>query len=137
MNPFLKKCPVCSTDLTVTRLHCPACDTTIEGVFNAGENPLAALSPEQVQFVLTFVRCEGRFNRMEQEMRLSYPTLRSRLNDIIRTLGYEPDREEAPVVRLTAEDRRRILEELDQGTINWEEAQRRLKGLREEAEAGS
>src|SRR5512140_1921669 len=112
MNPLLTKCPVCGGDLMVTRLHCPACETTIEGEFDPGAVggrlqeafspeqlqpllPFSRLSAEQLQFVLTFVRCEGRFNRMEDEMGLSYPTLRNRLNDIIRAMGYEPSREEA------------------------------------------
>ncbi len=132
MNQILSKCPVCRSDLMVTRLYCMQCNTTIEGTFHAQANPFAQLSPEQVQFVLTFVRCEGRFNRMEEELNLSYPTLRNRLYEIIRALGFEPGKEEAPV-RLSAEDRMRILDELSQGIISSEEAQRRLLGKKEEA----
>ena len=80
-----------------------------------------------MQFLLTFVRCEGRLNRMEDEMNLSYPTLRSRLNEIVRALGYEPGKDEGPI-QLSPEDRREILELLDQGTISWEEAQAKLRG---------
>ena len=47
-----------------------------------------------MQFLLTFVRCEGKLNRMEEEMKLSYPTLRNRLNEIVRALGYEPGKED-------------------------------------------
>jgi hypothetical protein len=66
---------------------------------------------------------------MEDEMKLSYPTLRSRLNEIVRALGYEPGKEESPV-QLSAEERRAILEDLDNGTITWDEAQARLRGER-------
>ncbi len=134
MNPILSKCPVCGAELNVTRLHCHACDTTIEGMFSPMSGPFAQLTPEQVQFILTFVRCEGRFNRMEDELNLSYPTIRNRLYEIIRALGYEPGREEAPV-RLSAEDRRRILEDLDQGRITWAEAQRQLRGNKKDEPA--
>ncbi len=89
MYQILTKCPVCGGETEVTRIYCPNCDTTVEGHFHATANPFAALTPEQVQFILTFVRCEGRFNRMEEEMKLSYPTLRNRLYEIIRALGYE------------------------------------------------
>ena len=41
------------------------------------------LSPEQLAFAETFIRCEGKLNRMETEMGLSYPTLRARLNELI------------------------------------------------------
>ena len=126
MNKTLNKCPVCGADLVVTRLYCTNCNTTIEGHFVAEHTPFGKLTPEQMDFVLTFVKCEGRLNRMEEEMKLSYPTLRSRLTEIVRALGYEPGREE-PVV-LSAEDRRQILEDLDQGVITWEVAQARLRG---------
>jgi hypothetical protein len=69
---------------------------------------------------------------MEEELGLSYPTLRNRFNEILRSLGFEPGREEAPV-RLTAEDRMRILDELAEGLITSEEAQQRILGKKEEA----
>lgn len=132
MNQILTKCPVCGSDTEVTRIYCPHCDTTIEGHFHATANPFAGLSPEQAQFVLTFVRCEGRFNRMEEELKLSYPTLRNRLYEIIRALGFEPGKEEIPV-RLTAEERLSVLDELAQGVITAAEAQSRLRGKRDAA----
>ncbi len=166
MNPILTKCPVCGGDLVVTRLHCPACETTLEGAFDPGMSggrlqeafspeqlkpllPFSNLSAEQLQFVLTFVRCEGRFNRMEEEMGLSYPTLRNRLNEIIRAMGYEPAREEAAAASAAAasaaarmdnggarpgatqpgtEERQAILDLLSRGEIDLEEAKRRLRG---------
>lgn len=130
MNPLLSKCPVCGAELSVTRLHCMSCDTTIEGVFNTASGPFGQLTPEQLQFVLTFVRCEGRFNRMEDELKLSYPTIRNRLYDVIRALGYEPGKEE-PIpgpVKLSGDERRRILEDLDQGRISADQARRMLTG---------
>lgn len=127
MNKILTKCPVCGADLAVTKLYCVNCNTSIEGHFLPEHNPFAHLSPEQMQFLLTFIRCEGKLNRMEEEMKLSYPTLRNRLVEIVRALGYEPGKEDFPPV-LSAEDRRRILEDLDEGKINWEEAQSRLRG---------
>jgi len=127
INKPINKCPVCDEDLVVTRYYCVNCDTTIEGHFSAEHTPFGHLSPEQMQFLLTFVRCEGKLNRMEDEMKLSYPTLRGRLNEIVRALGYEPGKEEPPAA-LTPEERRSILEELDQGAITWEEAQARLRG---------
>ena len=87
-----------------------------------------------MQFILTFIRCEGRFNRMEEELNLSYPTLRNRMNDILRTMGYEPGRDEGqqgPTLPSPAE-RKKILDDLDKGVINLQEARRRLKGVREE-----
>jgi hypothetical protein len=128
MNPLLSKCPVCGSQLAITRLHCNHCDTMIEGHFDSVSGPFTQLTPEQLQFVLTFVRCEGRFNRMEDEIKLSYPTIRNRLYEIIRALGYEPGKEDVPV-KLSLEERRRILDDLDQGKISPEQAKRLLQGL--------
>jgi hypothetical protein len=124
MNNALTRCPVCQNELTITRLHCDACDTTLEGRFVGG--PFAHLTPEQLDFVLTFIRCEGKLTRMETEIGLSYPTIRNRLQDIIRALGYEPGKEESPEV---SEDRRRqVLEDLDAGRLSADAAMRILRG---------
>jgi hypothetical protein len=116
-------CPVCGAELNVTRLHCRTCDTTIEGRFAGG--PFGGLSADQLAFVETFVRCEGKFTRMEGELGLSYPTLRSRLHDIIRAMGYEPGGEEpAPSDEL----RKAVLKDLEEGKLSAEEAIARMKG---------
>lgn len=124
MNILPTKCPLCGGDLTVTSIHCRDCDTTLEGRFEAG--PFSQLSRDQLEFVLTFVRCEGKINRMEDEIGLSYPTIRNRLHEIIRALGYEPGAGELPL-GLTELERQRILNDLDKGLISAEEAMQLLK----------
>lgn len=124
MKTALSKCPVCEGELAVTRLHCDTCDTAIEGRFANGA--FAGLTPEQQDFIETFVRVEGKMNRMTDEMGLSYPTLRNRLHEIIRALGYEPGKDEP--VDIPDEKRRTVLEQLDSGNISAEEAMRLLHG---------
>ena len=124
MNNALTRCPVCQNELTITRLRCEACDTSLDGRFSGG--PFAHLTHEQMDFILIFIRCEGKLNRVEVEMGLSYPTLRNRLQEIIRALGYEPGKDETPDV---SEDRRRqVLEDLDNGKLNADAAMRILRG---------
>lgn len=124
MNNALTRCPVCQNELTITRLHCDACDTTLEGRFVGG--PFAHLTAEQFDFVLTFIRCEGKLSRMEDEVGLSYPTLRLRLHEVIRALGYEPGKESAP--EISEDRRRRVLEDLDAGRLSADAAMRILRG---------
>ena len=124
MKPSLNKCPVCGDDLSVSRYHCDTCDTTIEGRFENSAFP--GLTAEQIDFVKTFVRCEGKLNRMESELGLSYPTIRNRLQDVIRAMGYEPGREEPPEVN--EEKRRAVLEDLNLGKISADDAMRKLRG---------
>jgi len=67
-------------------------------------------------------------------MGLSYPTLRNRLYEVIRALGFEPGKEEERI--LTAEDRKRILDDLEKGRINTIQAQQLLQGLELEFKKG-
>ncbi|MEI2420030.1 DUF2089 family protein, partial [Arthrospira platensis SPKY2] len=93
MNLLPTSCPICgNNELTITGFFCRECDTRVEGRFLIN-SPFAQLDPEQLAFVETFVRCEGKLNRMEAELNLSYPTIRSRLHEIIRAMGYEPGKE--------------------------------------------
>jgi len=123
MNALPTKCPLCGGEVTVTRIYCRECDTTIEGRFGGG--PFSQLKPDQLAFVETFVRCEGRINRMEDELGLSYPTIRNRLHEVIRALGYEPGGDE--VQDAMEEKRQRVLDDLDQGLISAEEAMKLLQ----------
>jgi hypothetical protein len=127
MRPAPTRCPICDSELEVVRLHCPSCDTSIEGHFASGH--FANLTPEQMEFIFTFVRCEGKINRMEQEIGLSYPTIRNRLHEVIRALGYEPGKDEP--VEITQEMRNKILEDLRAGKIDANEATRLLRGEEE------
>lgn len=123
MYPVVGQCPICQDDLIVTRLHCRNCDTTLEGHFELGR--LYQLTPEQLSFVETFISCEGKITRVEQELGISYPTVRSRLHDVIRALGYEVGEEEPPV---DDTKRRAVLDELAQGGISPEQAIELLRG---------
>jgi hypothetical protein len=124
MKPSLNKCPVCGDNLLVARYHCNTCDTVIEGRFENSAFP--GLTAEQIEFVKTFVRCEGKINRMEGELNLSYPTIRNRLHDTIRAMGFEPGKDES--LDVSEEKRHSVLEDLDAGKISAEDAMRMLRG---------
>ncbi len=124
MRPAPTICPICQSELEVARLHCPSCDTSIEGHFAMGQ--FSNLTPDQLDFVFTFVRCEGKINRMEQELSLSYPTIRNRLHEVIRALGYEPGKDESP--EINAEIRSSAIADLEAGKITADQAMRILRG---------
>ena len=112
----LAKCPICSEQLKVVRLECDSCGTRMEGSFSLGR--FHALSPDQIEFLETFIRARGNFKDIERELGISYPTVRSRLDAMIRALGFpsqaEPDRE--------SERRKEILRELAEGRIAADDA---------------
>jgi hypothetical protein len=115
-NPVVAKCPICSEQLKVVRLECDSCGTRMEGSFSLGR--FHALSPDQIEFLETFIRARGNFKDIERELGISYPTVRSRLDAMIRALGFpsqaEPDRE--------SERRKEILRELAEGRIAADDA---------------
>lgn len=122
MYAVLGKCPVCGEDMNVTRLHCRSCDSTLDGHFNLGR--FYHLSPEQLQFAETFIRCQGKLNRVQAEVGLSYPTVRSRLHEVILALGYEVGEDTV----LSPEQRKTILDDLAAGKIGSDEAVGLLQG---------
>src|SRR5438067_750044 len=94
-NPVVARCPICSEQLRVVRLECESCGTRLEGSFSLGR--FHALAPEQLEFLEVFIRARGSFKDVERELGISYPTVRARLDAVIRALGFpsqaEPDRE--------------------------------------------
>jgi len=119
--PVIGHCPVCDERLEVTRLHCRHCDTSVEGHFSLGY--LYELTQEQLKFAEIFIRCEGKINRVGEELGVSYPTVRNRLNDLIRAMGYEVEEPSG----LSTGERREVLEQLSQGEITSSQALKMLK----------
>lgn len=128
MYPMPGNCPVCGDTLNVIKLHCSNCDTTLEGHFTLGR--LSRLSAEQIHFVETFLRSEGTLKRVEKELGISYPTVRARLEEVIRTMGFEVvgDYVEPQSSSLSEIERGRILDQLSRGEITSDEALIMLRG---------
>jgi len=124
MYALPSQCPICGGEVVVTQISCRDCDTTIDGRFSS--RTFSQLTPEQMDFVETFVRLEGKITHMEKELGFSYPTIRKLLHDVIRALGYEPGGEEE-ISELSEEERQSILENLESGKINYEDAMKQLK----------
>ncbi|MBI5563349.1 MAG: DUF2089 domain-containing protein [Chloroflexi bacterium] len=121
MNLLPANCPICHSQLEITRAYCRACDTALDGHFQPGA--FSQLSPDHIAFMITFVRNEGKINRVGEELNLSYPTIRSRLHDLIRARGYDIGEEEEVV---PDDERRTVLDSLSKGKLSPEEALKRL-----------
>jgi hypothetical protein len=127
MPDVLGRCPFCGDELHVARLQCSSCQTAIEGRFTLGR--FQRLSPEQVAFLEEFIKNRGIIRNVEADLGLSYPTVRNRLDEVIRALGFEVPSEPEPP-RDTGEDadrRREVLERLKRGEVTAEQAIKLLK----------
>ncbi len=126
--PLPTQCPICSGELEITRARCMNCETTLDGHFTQGR--FANLNPQQWHFIETFIRCKGKIKDVEVALDISYPTVVTRLNEVVRSLGFESGDEPSEARRGAAtEDRRRkILERLERNEIGPKEAVRLLEG---------
>jgi hypothetical protein len=139
-HDVISTCPVCSGELAVTRLHCRSCGTTLEGDFSVGR--FGRLSREQVVILESFLRARGNLKDMERELGLSYPTVRSRLEALVRALGFGP-RSDADTTEVESEPatdpaaakatRQQLLERLARHEISAEEAADGIRALGRDA----
>lgn len=140
VHDVIATCPVCSGELTITRLHCRSCGTALEGEFGVGR--FGRLDREQMRILESFLRSRGNLKEMERELGISYPTVRGRVDSLVRALGLADGDEasDAAEVEFEAEDaavaaedvgarRREILERLARQEIGAEEAAEALRGL--------
>jgi hypothetical protein len=77
-------CPSCGGNLAVRRLYCEKCETEVEGLYSLPA--LAGLSPDDQEFILEFIKASGSLKDMAGFLGVSYPTVRNRLDEIIRKL---------------------------------------------------
>jgi len=118
----ISTCPVCSSELAVTRLQCRGCGTAIEGDFSVGR--FGRLSREQLALLESFLRARGNLKELERELKVSYPTVRARVDALVRSLGLS-DGSDAPLDdgrEDTVALRRDVLERLARHEITADEA---------------
>jgi len=138
-HDVISTCPVCSGELAVTRLHCRSCGTTLEGEFSVGR--FGRLTKEQLALLESFLRSRGNLRDMERELGISYPTVRSRVEALVRALGFGPrDGDEsgadeassttpAAEAAASAASRQEILERLARHEIGAEDAATAIRAI--------
>ena len=134
----ISTCPVCEGELTISRLQCRSCGTALEGEFGVGR--FGRLSKEQLALLESFLRSRGNLKEMERELGISYPTVRGRIEALLRALGLADGDEPAveapveadapnPVNDDDAGERRDILDRLARREISAEDAAAALRAL--------
>jgi hypothetical protein len=134
VHDVIATCPVCAGELTITRLHCRTCGTALEGEFGVGR--FGRLDREQMSLLESFLRSRGNLKEMERELGISYPTVRGRVDALVRALGLgdstealPEDVDTEPSHDATVADRRDILERLARKEITADEAASQLRAI--------
>lgn len=138
-HDVISTCPVCEHELAVTRLHCSECGTTLEGTFSVGR--FGRLHRDQLALLESFLRSRGNLREMERELGLSYPTIRGRVDALVKALGLggpiedqeasEPEFPESSGTDETSAGahRRAVLERLARREISADEAAAALRAI--------
>jgi len=122
IHPALSNCPVCNHTLTIKKLHCNNCHTTIENDFALSK--FSMLSGDELAFIETFLISRGNIKEVEKELGISYPTVRGKLNTIIAHLGHDTSKQEHTT------DEGSIISMLEKGDMTADEAVKQLKSKR-------
>lgn len=129
------KCPACSSQLEITELQCPACGTSVRGSYPLDR--FAALTPEDEELLLAFLIARGSLKEVQERLDLSYPTVRSRLDRLVVSLGLaeepkpdepdlrEPERKESKVDVLD------LLDKLEAGDVTVDTIIESVRGERD------
>jgi hypothetical protein len=118
--PSPSQCPVCGHGLHITALECSHCKTRIEGEFVP--HSLAELDENQGKFVISFLQCRGNIREMEKVLGVSYPTVRGRLEEIIRVLDPTDSGQSYDKATGDISQRQKTLQALARGEIDLEAA---------------
>jgi hypothetical protein len=116
-NKILTECPVCSGQMLISELACEQCGARVVSRFESCS--VCRLPQDMYQFLMTFIRTRGSIKEMEKELGVSYPTVRGRMDELQRLLGFTPGG--------STQSAKDVLDMLERGEINTEEAEAMLK----------
>lgn len=117
---LISDCPVCGDKLKAVKLACSTCGTNIESEFSFSK--FEQLTPGQLNFAEIFIKCRGSIKEAEKELGISYPTVKAKLNDVVKALGYQITDEPEPNKEANS-----IIDSIEKGDLTPEEAIRKLK----------
>jgi len=116
-------CPVCGGEYEITKLNCSKCKSELGGKFSGCE--FCSLSDEDTHFILTFLKCRGNIKDVEKELKISYPTVRGKLDGVLKRLGLVGGISEEEIKK----ERAQIFDKLNNGEISADQAAEMLKNL--------
>jgi hypothetical protein len=83
-RPIGSDCPYCSSPMTVTQMSCQHCRTAIQADFPMSR--IGRMPVEHQRFIEMFLLSGGNLKEIAEQVGVSYPTIRSRLDKVIEAL---------------------------------------------------
>jgi len=116
MKVKLFNCPSCEEKMVISELRCPKCDLRLKKDFESCD--FCQLPEEDHEFLLVFLRTQGRITEMEKLLGVSYPTIKSKIDSLLSNLKLSP---------IGTSEEPEPLEALARGKISVDEAVAILK----------
>ena len=85
MSKLINNCPACHRDLEIAVLRCPECGLELRNRFELSAFDL--LDGQKMDFLMAFLKNRGNLKNVQNELQISYPTAKKRLDDLLSTLG--------------------------------------------------
>ncbi len=114
----LDKCPSRGGVLAITEYTCQNCRTKITGTFSQDE--LLSLPYEPLDFLKVFKKNGGNLSELQKELNISYPTARSKLEELVPSLWFEPANRQI-------QEASKIIRKLEEGDLKPEQAAELLR----------
>ena len=118
---MINKCPNCGDEMVITSYRCNSCYTEVSGEFEIDK--FQRLDNEDKEFIELFLQKRGSIKDVGEEIGISYPTVRNRIDRIVGKLGGTVDKKAGRID---------ILNMLDNGEITAEKAKTLLEELKDE-----
>src|ERR1700674_1335056 len=118
-RPVGNECPYCGSAMAVTRMACAHCKVAIDAAFPMSR--LGTLPIEHQRFIEMFLLAGGNLKEIAEQVGVSYPTIRSRLDKVIEALRGE--------IAKTQRVRGSVLDAVEPGKSNAADAARMIKRI--------
>lgn len=85
MQKPLIECPACHGELHISALRCPDCGMELKNSFELSQ--FDKLSNDLYSFLVAFLRCRGNLKNVQNDLEISYPTAKKKLDDLLTALN--------------------------------------------------
>lgn len=118
-RPLTNECPYCNAAMAVTQMTCGHCQVSVNADFPMSR--IAGLPIEHQRFIEMFLLAGGNLKEIAEQVGVSYPTIRSRLDKVIEALRGE--------IAKTQRVRGSVLDAVEPGKTTAADAARLIKRI--------